>query len=495
MHLQGTDILPLIYFVLTLLFIRRFTSGLIPEISKQELSLFFLLKVLTGFALTWLYSSYYTQRNTADIFKYFDDSLPIYNALKENPGDYFSMLLGIGNNTPHFDQYYDQMYHWQREYDSNIFSDSHLIIRFNAFVRLFSFGNFHVHTIAMNVLSFLGLIWLIQFFNAYINRPKLLTYALFLTPSLLFWSSGVLKEGIIVFALGLLLKYTNKLVKEFKLQFIVLIAFAIGLLIYTKIYIALILAPGLICWFIDERFSLKFRFIHYFGFYFGIFLLIYLTTNPIDRLVQKQHDLIENAAGGTYIERQSENQCDTIFIAASKHELIRIRQKSVSIDTSIHFAQEVKHGDPGKCISLMHNNKTNYRLLLDIGVTGSDFNMKPLEPNLIDLLSQTPASLANVFLRPFPNELTSPLQIISFSENLIIVIIILITLIKNSKNKLNNLEIMSILFVLILFWVIGITTPIAGAIMRYKVIGYVFLIPILIQRIKKVEPQTCDSTL
>ena len=101
MHLQGTDILPLIYFVLTLIFIRRFTSGLIPEISKQELSLFFLLKVLTGFALTWLYSSYYTQRNTADIFKYFDDSLPIYNALKENPRDYFSMLLGIGNDTPH----------------------------------------------------------------------------------------------------------------------------------------------------------------------------------------------------------------------------------------------------------------------------------------------------------------------------------------------------------------------------------------------------------
>jgi hypothetical protein len=53
---------------------------------------------------------------------------------------------------------------------------------------------------------------------------------------------------------------------------------------------------------------------------------------------------------------------------------------------------------------------------------------------------------------------------------------------------------MSILFVLFLFWVIGITTPIAGAIMRYKVIGYVFLIPILIQRIKKAEPQTCDST-
>jgi chromate transport protein ChrA len=346
----------------------------------------------------------------------------------------------------------------------------------------------------MNMLSFIGLVWVIQFFNAYIKRPKLLTYSLFLTPSLLFWSSGVLKEGIILFALGLLLKYTNKLVKEFKLQFIVLIAFAIGLLIFTKIYIALILAPGLICWFIDERFSLKFRFIHYLGFYFGLFLLVYLTTNPIDRLVKKQHDLIENAAGGTYIERQTENQYDTIFIAASKHELITIRQKSVSIDTSIHFAQEVKHGDPGKCIPLLHNNKTNYRLLLDIGVTGSDFNMKPLEPNLIDLLSQTPASLANVFLRPFPNELTSPLQIISFSENLIIAIIILITLIKNSKNKLINLEIMSILFVLFLFWVIGITTPIAGAIMRYKVIGYVFLIPILIQRIKKAEPQTCDST-
>ena len=66
----------------------------------------------------------------------------------ERPLDYLRMVFGIANDTPEFrDLYYEDMNNWVRHFESNLYNDAHTIIRFNAVVRLFSFGEFHVHTV------------------------------------------------------------------------------------------------------------------------------------------------------------------------------------------------------------------------------------------------------------------------------------------------------------------------------------------------------------
>ena len=110
------------------------------EFQVGDCLLFLALKVLAGVGMYWLYTSYYPDRSTADIFKYFDDSKVMFDALFEQPGDYFKMLFGIANEGAHFDEsYYQQMNHWFRKWERGIYNDSHTIIRFNALVRLFSF--------------------------------------------------------------------------------------------------------------------------------------------------------------------------------------------------------------------------------------------------------------------------------------------------------------------------------------------------------------------
>ena len=107
-------------------------------ISRKTIQCVFILKIFFGFCLYLIYTYYYTDRSTADIYKYFDDSKVLFDALFIHPKDYFQMLFGIDNDAPYFDVYYNQMNHWYREYDSNLYNDSHTIIRFNAAVRLLS---------------------------------------------------------------------------------------------------------------------------------------------------------------------------------------------------------------------------------------------------------------------------------------------------------------------------------------------------------------------
>src|ERR1035437_7535639 len=211
----------IVYILVLGYFIKKNPFFKIKELTIKNIQLIFLLKVVFGFLLYFVYTYYYPDRSTADIFKYFDDSKVMFDAIFTNPSDYFRMLFGIGNNTPHFDQYYVKMYHWSREYDGNLYNDSHAIIRFNALMRLFSFGFYPVHSIVMCFLSLTGLVAIFKTFVGSMGsfptksgltmtenegrfdfaqhdkeKSILLTFAVFLVPSVLFWGSGVLKEGV-----------------------------------------------------------------------------------------------------------------------------------------------------------------------------------------------------------------------------------------------------------------------------------------------------------
>lgn len=102
----------------------------------------FLLKILAGIILTLIYTHYYPTRNTADIFKYFDDSKVMYDAAFTNFTDFIKMLSGIGNDHTYFNEhYYNKMNWWYRQSAGNLYNDSHIIIRFNTLVRFFPLVN------------------------------------------------------------------------------------------------------------------------------------------------------------------------------------------------------------------------------------------------------------------------------------------------------------------------------------------------------------------
>lgn len=458
-------------------------------ISRKAIQGVFILKILFGVLLSLIYTFYYTDRSTADIYKYFDDSKVMFDALFTKPLDYFQILFGIGNDTPYFEVYYNQMNHWYREYDSNLYNDSHTIIRFNAVIRLFSMGVYNVHTVFICFLSLLGLSAIYKTFIPVMKEKSLLLFgAVFLIPSVLFWGSGVLKEGLLFFGLGFLIYYspTLSLHKEERtanVKSIFWVVFSIVLLALTKFYVAIAVIPALLA---NYWISLtpnhspngegsKGVLMKYILSYLTLFTIGLLATNSLEVLVQKQKDFINLANGGTYLQRITEEKTDTVYIASDLHEQMDINRKTkkVEITGKIDYCKvwtNGKLGEETEFAGAKNFKETEYRLLLDYGKTGSTIEIQKLEANILSFLKATPKALYNTFFRPFFLESFSPFILIAGFENLFIILLTIAAIIFADKKVLNEkLFWLCVFFTLVIFALTGLITPVIGAIVRYKI--------------------------
>lgn len=385
----------------------------LPSIPTYWLIIFFGIKIVIGILLTLIYTYYYSDRDTADIFKYFDDSKVIFDALKTNVLDYIQLVVGLDINSAYFHElYYSKMLYWDRVNNSNFLSDTHVMIRFNAIVRLFSFGYFQVHNVFINFLSLIGLVAIFKVFKKlYIGKEKLLFLILFLTPSLLFWGSGLLKEGIILLALGLFLLHFFKIIEQWSVRRLLIIILSCIIIIFTKLIIFIALIPGVLGFLIYK----KVKNIHL-SYLYSVLIIIVTSLflyfinhpfNPVDIIINKQQDFI-------------------------------------------YLVQKVEVG------SLIY---------------------QPKFTTLMDLLAYTPQALANVFFRPYLWESYSLFTLFSALENcLFILFCVVLFFFRTKKTSYSSLFYFSMLFVFVLATVIGLTTPILGAIVRYKIFVVLFFL-------------------
>ncbi len=411
------------YTLFFIFIIHRMKFFEIEGISKRTLSVLFVLKILFGVMLWGIYTFYYTDRSTADIYKYFDDSKIIFDSLKQHPQHFFRMLLGIYNNTPEFQPYYEQMNYWARKIDGSIYNDSHTIIRFNAFVRIFSLGYYNVHTVFICFLSFVGLTGIYRTFFAVLKDKKQeLLFAVYLLPSVLFWGSGVLKEGLILFALGLVIHYTNRL---FNAKAIVICFVMALLLALSKFYVWLAIVPSLL-------------------------LLIWTNKSGNSKSVLKYLLIVfVIALVGLNIDR----------FTSVQNPLVTLSQKQI----------EFKQLAQGNFTDAYHK---------PIPIAGSMIVIDTLEPTLSSLVKNSPKALLNTFFRPYPWEVKSPLMLLAGGENIIILLFILLCIVYHKPLSTVHWEyvLFCVSFVIIQFVIIGETTPVIGAIARYKVPALPFLL-------------------
>jgi hypothetical protein len=403
------------------------------------------------------------------------------------------MLFGIGNDTPYFDVYYNQMNHWYREYDSNLYNDSHTIIRFNAVIRLFSMGVYNVHTVFMCFLSLLGLMAIYKTFIPVVKEKSLLLFgAVFMMPSVLFWGSGVLKEGLLFFGLGFLVYYSHKVIYGgWSAKSIFWIVFSIVVLALTKFYVAIAVIPALVANYWIEKTGNKNVLLKYFASYLLLFSIGLFATNSLQVLVQKQKDFINLANGGTYLQRITSEKTDTVYIASGLHEQMDINRKTkeVEITGKIDYCRvwtNGKLGEETEFVGSKNFKETEYRLLLDYGKTGSTIAIQKLEPDIFSFLKATPKALYNTFFRPFFFESFSPFILMAGFENLFIILLTIIAIIFADKKVLKEkLFWLCVFFTLVIFALTGLITPVIGAIVRYKIAALPLLLIALFMLIDK----------
>lgn len=398
------------------------------RIATHWVVVIFLSKFLAGLVLWVLYAFGDTPRIAADIFKYFDDGNVIFTALRENPVDYLKIISGIGADSAELDKYYHTCNFWLKSFNYGLINDNRLVIRLNAIIRLCSMGNIHIHTLFMSFLSFIG------FWNIYKvleNKIRVqavgLVVALFYFPSVYFWTSGLLKESIFMFAFGIMFYQFNKIISgSLSVKRVVLFILSSILLLLSKFYIFLAAFPGLLFLWLMQVSKKKNILTSFLLSHVLLFLLFWFSSHLIGLNLPK-------------IVASKQND----FIAYA-HSLPKV---------------------------------------------GSLIDLSPLEPNFLSLVKNTPKALFNSMFRPTLLEVKNPLMLISALENTFIALLFILSILFYKKAKKDVFFWFSLSFVLILFILIGLTTPVLGALVRYKApalpfLGIAFLYLIDIEKIK-----------
>lgn len=396
----------------------------IDGFSKKLFSLFFILKVLSGFALGLIYTYYYTDRLTADTFKYFDDSKTIFDLLRSDKKLFIQFMLGTSDYSETYMHYSNVMNNWWNKY--NIYNESRSIIRLNVLMRFVSMGFYQVHNVFFSFISFAGLFALAKLFlyNLKDFKREMLWFT-FLFPSVLFWGSGVMKDGIIFFVVGFALYFIHKhfsLPKRKTLYLFCFLLFSI-LVFFIKLYIFFLFIPCAIAFYFSYR--NKAHTIKIFVISFSAYLVLLLTVKYLKPEIN-------------FLQMLSE------------------KQKSF--------------------IQLANNQKA-----------GSTIHINELKPSAWSLIKNIPQGIFNSLFRPHFFDSQSPFILLSAFENFFIVLMMLIVFVSMNIRKVitNPLFWFSVFYVFSLFALIGIMTPVLGALVRYKIQALPFLFFILFSLVDK----------
>lgn len=242
------------YAALILFLLSRWQGVAVEGLGVRRVSLLFLLKVAAGAALWAIYTYIYPDRATADLFKYYDDGLVMYGALHDAPLDYVRMLFAIDNDAPHFDvTYYQRMNNWYRAFETGFYNDAHTMIRYNALLGLFSFGHFAVHVVLAAGVATWGCVMLYRaMLRLAPSGPQALLIAIFLLPTVVLWSSGALKENLLVAGLGAAMWGLCAGPNATSAQRAAALFMGISVLLLVKSYVFLSLLPGALAWALSQ---------------------------------------------------------------------------------------------------------------------------------------------------------------------------------------------------------------------------------------------------
>jgi len=420
------------YALLHMKFFERF------PLSRAFIVIIFLVKIIAGSAYGIIYTKYY---NGGDTMEYFNASKLITNLLYQHEyAVYLRMVFGYHSHPPPPDL---QPYAFNVGYWND--ASAYFIIRFHALSSLLSFDNYYVHVVFYEWLTLIGELYLLLFFYELIGAKKLLiTLAVFFFPSMLFWSSGIHKDGISLAALGLVLYFSNKI-------------FVFKKRPHKQNSTAEYFGKGKLAWRI-------------LGLLIGVWILLIVRNFWLLLLIPTLISLVW-------------------VINFPKHKLAKfIILHAIYFGVAINLNSFAPEWD---FLNLIVLKQSEFQHISGAAHTES---ITGIIPSLGSVLYALPAAFRNCFLRPWFSEIENAGQLFAAVENILVILMFIGSLIF-MKRKFSNSEqaiiLFSLFFAFSLFAVIGITVPVVGALVRYKITGVMLL---LVACITIINPEKLPST-
>ncbi len=314
-----------------------------------------------------------------------------------------------------------------------------------------------------------------------------LVIGLYLVPSVLFWTSGIYKEVIAILCVGFIIYLTDfGLAKSYSLKRIIALIGFVCLLFFLKIYILACLTPLLLINFIVSKTGERNYWIKYgicfvvFVFAFHLCSKISPQTNFYQLLADKQAKAISESEGGIFLEDAES------FIRVSYKDSATL----ISAGPDLFF---IKEGTPYLSWKLNNMKDTTYviqnsgsleppvyKLVYRIKPANSAIRMSKMEPGFLGIVKRIPFAIATVFFQPTLFSIQNALALFSWLENMWLLLLITLMILFFNRTMIVKKEVFTfcLLFALFQFAMIGLTSPVVGAVVRYKVTALPFLFTI-----------------
>ncbi len=419
----------------------------------------------------------------------------MFQAVYENPMDYIKMLFGIHSELETdtlYKPYFDKINDWSqaKPADNFFLNDNRTPVRFHAFIRLFSFGNYAVHALSMLIVSFIGQFAFYKTFKPYFpQKEKLLMTIIFLVPSVLFWSSGVLKEPLALCLMGFFLYLFFKIFIHHHNHLKTIFCLIVTVLSFMvlKPYILMLLILPLIVFVLVQKMQVKKIALFYSVSLITIFSLSLITLkyvfhkDVIKTIVIRQNDFINLSNGGIFLRNNTNyvrlNPQDTnqyTFVDSEK-TICKIKPHTKLMYWKLNHNNDT--------IFVNNNQDTSvYRFVSSCMPAGSAISMQRLTYSVSSFVKLIPTAFYHVIAKPFFYDSHSVSELMASLENVAYILFFICCCIFYQRKGIDkNMLYLCLSITITAFLLIGLTTTVMGAIVRYKVpfIPFLLMIPLL----------------
>jgi hypothetical protein len=412
-----------IYFGLIYYVSRLIQSRKIEEFPEYKYYLkAILFKIFGGLALIFVYTVYY---NGGDTTNYFHDAVVINRLIFKNAQAGFEVLLNGADlkNLSYFDN--------ETEFPVYVRdSATSFVSQIAAVLAFFGARSFVPTTLLISWISFMG-VWNLYrvFLFEFPNLSKEMAIAFFYIPTVIFWSSGLLKDTISLSALGFFtFSFYQVFMRKKNILWNLMILFlSAKVLLIVKAYIFFAVLPGALIWLAGSYLS--------------------KVDSKLIRSMVAPLILVITVVGA-YV------MLDSLDNSLGKFSVDQILSRAVITQRDL---------------------KSDY-------YGGNTFDIGDFESTIPSILSVSHRALFAGLFRPFITEARNVLMLISSIENLFLLIFTIALLIKVRLFGIfkyfykHNLLTFSLIFSLFFSLSVGLSTSNFGSMVRYKIPGLPFFV-------------------
>lgn len=371
------------------------------------------VKVFGAIALGCIYQFYYAGGDTFNFHTH--GSRHIWNAFWESPSAGLQLLLGSNHS-------HEGVYAYSRRIFFFEDDSSYFVIRVAALFDLFTFSSYSATAILFSVVGFMGAWCLfLTFYKQYPSAHFGLALACLFVPSVFFWGSGVLKDTLVLAALGVATYAIYQLFMEHRNQMtalgLILVCFYV--IFSIKKFVLQAYLPAVSVW----------LFFHWFA----------RVRSSVLRTLLGPFVVAMIAAGGYYsVSKVGEGD--------QKYSLDKIAQTAAVTAYDIRFWTGRE--------------------------AGSGYTLGELDGTMGSMIRLAPAAINVTLFRPYLWEVKNPLMLLSALESLVFLGLAMYVLF-SSKQLLKKVAdknvLFALVFTLIFAFAVGVSTFNFGTLSRYKI--------------------------